>query len=127
MQLLAEYMYLISLHEYTDSDAIRFDVKNVVSIIEDDVDWFGLGTQLEVTYSRLKKIRLENDTEDGRRREMIVSWLYGDPEASWEKLSDALVRIDHHVLADRINREILPHIRHDKVNPRKPITGIHRW
>ena len=78
------------------------------------MDWFGLGTQLEITDSRLKKIRLENETEDGRRREMIVSWLYGDPEASWQKLSKALVRIDHRVLANKIDREILLLLQHGK-------------
>ena len=108
---------------YADKDAI-LDIKNVYNLTEHVVDWFGLGTQLEITDSRLKKIRLENDTEDGRRREMIVSWLYGDPEASWEKLSKALVRVDHRVLADRIDREILPLLqcgRHFKaaLSPRK--------
>jgi hypothetical protein len=90
-----------------DEDAI-FDLRNVYNLTEHVVDWFGLGTQLEITNSRLKKIRLENDTEDGRRREMIFSWLHGDPEASWLKLSKALVRVEHRALADRIDREILP-------------------
>ena len=90
-----------------DKDAI-LDVKNIYNLTEHVVDWFGLGTQLEITNSRLKKIQRENDTEDGCRREMIVSWLYGDPEASWEKLSEALVRVDHRVLADKIDKEILP-------------------
>ena len=96
-----------------DKDAI-LDVKNIYNLTEHVVDWFGLGTQLEITDSRLKKIQLENATEDGRRREMIVSWLYGDPEASWEKLSKALVRISHRVLADRINKEILPLLQRSK-------------
>lgn len=90
-----------------DKDAI-LDVKNIYNLTEHVVDWFGLGTQLEITNSRLKKIQRENDTEDSCRREMIVSWLYGDPEASWEKLSEALVRVDHRVLADKIDKEILP-------------------
>ena len=98
---------------YADKDAI-LDIKNVYNLTEHVVDWFGLGTQLEITDSRLKKIRLENDTEDGRRREMIVSWLYGDPEASWGKLSKALVRVNHRVLADRIDREILPLLQRGK-------------
>ena len=101
------------------------DVKNVYNLTEHVVDWFGLGTQLDITDSRLKKIRLENDTEDGRRRDMIVSWLHGDPEASWEKLSKALVRIDHRVLAEKINKEILPLLRHAKrLKVRGPRAGI---
>ena len=108
---------------YADEDAI-LDIKNVYNLTEHVVDWFGLGTQLEITDSRLKKIRLENDSEDGRRREMIVSWLYGDPEASWEKLSKALVRVDHRVLADRIDREILPLLQHAKYSKASPRRGI---
>ena len=96
---------------YADKDAI-LGIKNVYNLTEHVVDWFGLGTQLDITNSRLKKIQLENDTEDGRRREMIVSWLYGDPEASWEKLSKALVRVGHRVLADRIDGEILLLLQH---------------
>ena len=100
------------------------DVKNLVNITEDVVDWFGLGTQLEVKHSRLKKIRLEHDTEDRRRCEMINTWLNTDPEASWEKLSDALMRVDHCVLANRINKEILPLIQNDeRLKPREPVTG----
>ena len=93
----------LSFHECTDKDT-RFDVKHLLNITEDVVDWFGLGTQLEVKHSRLKKIRREIDTEDGRRCEMINYWLNTDPEASWEKLSEALVRVDHHALADKINK-----------------------
>ena len=100
---------------YADKDAI-LDIKNVYNLTEHVVDWFELGTQLEITNSRLKKICRENVTEDGRRREMIVSWLYGDPEASWEKLSKALVRVDHRVLADRIDREILSLLQHAKLS-----------
>ena len=100
------------------------DVKNLVNVTEDVVDWFGLGTQLEVKHSRLKKIRLEHDTEDRRRCEMIYTWLHTDPEASWGKLSDALVRVDHRVLANRINEEILPLIQNDEgLKPREPVTG----
>ena len=110
-----------------DRDAI-LDPKNVYNLTEHVVDWFGLGTQLDITNSRLKKIRLDNDSEDGRRREMIVSWLYGDPEASWEKLSKALVRVDHRVLAERIDREILPllqlHGKYLKAGPRPGIKII---
>ena len=83
---------------HTDEDAI-LNIKNVYNRTEHVVDWFGLGTQLEITNSRLKKIERENDTEDGRRREMIVSWLCDDPEASWEKLSKALERVGHRILA----------------------------
>ena len=106
-------MYLVkifrSLHECTDEAAIKFTVKNVFNITKDVVDWFGLGTQLDVKHSRLKKIRREIDTDDGRRNEMINYWLNTDPEASWEKLSEALVRVDHRILADKVNklREIL--------------------
>ena len=118
-------MSRLSSHEYTDKDA-QFDVKNLFNITEDVVDWFGLGTQLEVQHSRLKKIRREIDTEDGRRCEMINYWLNTDPEASWEKLSEALVRVDHRVLADKINQEIVPiQLQHDGVLiPREPITGV---
>ena len=106
-------MYLVkifrSLHECTDEAAIKFTVKNVFNITKDVVDWFGLGTQLEMKHSRLKKIRREIDTEDGRRYEMISYWLNTDPEASWEKLSEAMVRVDHRISADKVNklREIL--------------------
>lgn len=108
----------LSFHECTDKDT-RFDVKHLLNITEDVVDWFGLGTQLEVKHSRLKKIQREIDTEDGRRCEMINYWLNTDPEASWEKLSEALIRVDHHALADKIKQGILP-FQHDE-----PIIGLH--
>ena len=72
------------------------------------VDWHGLGLQLELQNSRLKKIHKEHLTEDDRRREMIHVWMYSDPEASWEKLSEALKRIEHRVLAEKIVNEVIP-------------------
>lgn len=116
----------ISLHKYIHIDEdVRLDVKNLFNITEDVVDWFGLGTQLEMKHSRLKKIQLEKDTEDGRRCEMIFTWLNLDPEASWEKFSKALERVGHRVLADRINREILPiHDQHEVLKTREPRTGM---
>ena len=101
------YIYSTVFLACADKEAV-LDVKNVYNFTEDVVDWHGLGTQLEINDSRLKKIRRENDTEDGRRRDMVVTWLFGDPEASWEKLSKVLVRVEHRVLANKIDNEILP-------------------
>ena len=106
---------------YADKEAV-LNIKNVYNITEDVVDWYGLGTQLEISDSRLKKIQRENDTEDRRRHEMIVTWLFGDPEASWEKLSKALERVNHRVLADKIDREILP-LQHNKPLAGQPYRG----
>ena len=108
---------------YADKEAV-LNIKNVYNFTEDVVDWHGLGTQLEISDSRLKKIRREFDTEDGRRRDMIVTWLFGDPEASWEKLSKALVRVNHRVLADQINTEILPLQDNEPLTPREPRAGM---
>ena len=72
------------------------------------MDWNGLGLQLKVAPSRLKKISQENKTVDGSRGEMISRWMNSDPEASWEKLSEALIRVDHRALANKVNKQVVP-------------------
>ena len=72
------------------------------------MDWNALGLQLGVSHSRLKKIGRENKSEDECRGSVIHTWMNSDPEASWEKLSSALIKIDHRVLANKIDTQILP-------------------
>ena len=72
------------------------------------MNWNGLGLQLDVSQSRLNKIGRENKSEDECRSSMIFTWMNSDPEASWEKLSSALVKIGHRVLANKIDTQILP-------------------
>ena len=96
---------------FLDEDAV-FNVKNVYNYTDDVVDWSGLGIQLGVKPARLKKIRLENKTEDESRSDMIRIWMHGDPEASWQKLSVALERVDHRVLAKNVHSQVLPLLEH---------------
>ena len=83
-------------------------MKNVYNLTDDVVDWNGLGIQLGVNPARLKKIRFETKTVDESRSDMIRIWMNTDPQASWDKLSEALERVEHHVVAKKIRDQILP-------------------
>ena len=93
-----------------DDDAL-FSVKNVYTLTDAVVDWNGLGIQLGVNPARLKKIGRENKTEDESRSDMIRIWMNSDPQASWVKLSEALEKVDHRVLANKIHSQVLPAIQ----------------
>ena len=97
-------LYILYILDY---DAV-FTIKNIYTFTEDVVDWDGLGLQLGVSHSRLKKIRRENMTEDERRRDMIFTWMNSDPEASWEKLAGALTKVSYRILATKIINQVLP-------------------
>ena len=64
-------------------------------------EWYDLGLQLGLPDSDLKLIDSSPDIE-GHLRMMLSKWLDYDPEASWDKLANALNTIGKNTIAANI-------------------------
>jgi hypothetical protein len=64
-------------------------------------EWCGLGTQLDLPEDILKLVGSSEDAED-RLRTMVSKWLEYDPEASWDKLANALNAMGKNTIAANI-------------------------
>ena len=63
-------------------------------------DWYTLGLQLGIKTRTLKGIQQNYGlSPDNRRQEMFDVWRRSDPNASWEKLVDALDTMEYCCLA----------------------------
>ena len=51
--------------------------------------------------------------------------MHSDPEASWEKLSGALKKVDHRVLANKISDYVLPLLQSHKLPVTVPEIGTY--
>ena len=77
-----------------------FAVKNLIA------EWYDLGLQLGLPDYTLRPIGSNPDIE-GRLRMMLSKWLDYDPEASWEKLANALNTMGKNVIAANIRSKYL--------------------
>ena len=75
----------------SDCDNItEFKLQYIVVAVRDvNTEWHGLGLQLGLPESDLKLIGSNPDIE-GHLRMMLSKWLDYDPQASWDKLANAL-------------------------------------
>ena len=68
----------------------EFKLQHIVVAVRDvNTEWHGLGLQLGLPEHILKPINSHPDVED-RLRVMLSKWLDYDPQASWDKLANAL-------------------------------------
>ena len=84
--------------------ALHIHVKDEVAL-----EWYDLGVQLlsEEHRKRLDIIRGDNPQVGGCCTEMFKCWLDVDPEASWNKLIEALKMIGKIALAEKIKRDVI--------------------
>ena len=84
------------------SDHIEFKLQHIVIAVKDvATEWHDLGLQLGLPESILKLIGSSPDIE-GHLRMMLSKWLDCDPEASWDKLANALNTIGKKTIAANI-------------------------
>ena len=64
-------------------------LSNLISNVKHN--WFNLGLQLDISYSKLKEIEADQQKVYDRFLEMLYYWLrMAEPEPSWEALLTAL-------------------------------------
>ena len=72
--------------------------------------WYDFGVQIlgDEFVHKLDVIKANhpNDVE-GCCKEMFNYWIQVDPDASWNKLTDALEQIEHYALAVKVKKDIL--------------------
>ena len=78
-------------------------LKNLDLALDEIVDWYSLGLQLDVPSSDLNKIHHDYTGTDERRQKMLDKWLEQQPWATWAKLVDALKRMNQHTVAEKIS------------------------
>ena len=84
------------------AEDIKFEIKNIVIALKDVIaEWYDLGIHLGLPESILKLIGSSPDIE-GRLRMMVSKWLDYDPEASWDKLANALNTMGKNTIAANI-------------------------
>ena len=103
-------------------DACELSVKDVAKVLkelEDIIEWYSLGTYLEVASSALGVIERENITIKLRMIKMLEHWLRTGRGCSWRKLVEALYQMGELTVADNIRRKhlslttpVLPKCKH---------------
>ena len=84
------------------ADDIKFEIKNIVIALKDVIaEWHDLGIHLGLPESILKLIGSSPDIE-GHLRMVVSKWLDQDPEASWDKLANALNAMGKNAIAANI-------------------------
>ena len=88
-------------------------LRNIDGIITEVLDWHTLGIKVGIPYHLLGEIQIKYSAYGiGRQRqEMITTWLDYDPEASWDKLANALEEMGKHVAATKIWNTYVPGYR----------------
>ena len=80
----------------------KFKLKNIVTALRDVMtEWRWLGTQLDLPEHILKLVGSSQEVED-RLWMMVSKWLNYDPEASWDKLVNALKAMGKNAIATNI-------------------------
>ena len=81
--------------------------QNVTAALRTLTDWHSLGVRLGVEKSRLDAIKIDYAQWGVMRQrdEVINVWLCSDTQASWSKLSRALVDMELNVLAEEIQSQ----------------------
>ena len=81
--------------------------------------WQELGHQLNINPEMLSNLFNSGRSGAECRDEMIAYWEKHDNDASWEKLTRALVRMGDNQLADRIIKEHALHVSKEALVPKE--------
>ena len=88
----------------------------MVAVRDVNTEWHGLGLQLGLPEHILKPIGSHPDVED-RLRVMLSKWLDYDPQASWDKLANALTAMGKNAIAANIRSEYMGAVATPANNP----------
>ena len=87
---------------------LELELRDVIIALTDfgGREWYDLGLQLHLSPSTLDTIAAHPNVEDHKQM-MLKKWLQQDPEASWEKLANALTLIGHKTTAASIRNQFV--------------------
>ena len=97
-------------HDVVPADACELsvdDVGKVLKELEEIIDWYSLGTYLEVKAHILDTIERENPTIRLRMIKMLQQWLRTGRGCSWRKLVEALYLMGEIGVTENIRRNHL--------------------
>jgi hypothetical protein len=99
------------------ADDIKFKLKNILTALRDiATEWRGVGTQLDLPEHMLKMVGSSQDVED-RLQMMLSKWLDYDPEASWDKLANALNAMGKNTIAANIRSKSVGAVMNSQTIP----------
>ena len=102
------HIFIIIIDDPEDLDIT--DLEEVEESVKEIVDWMGLGLKLGLLPSTLQIIETDVRTVNKCKREMLAAWLKGEDKSkdrTWSTLVDALHKLNHHSLAEKITEQHL--------------------
>ena len=101
-------------------DSIKFEIKSIVTALEDVIaEWHDLGIHLGLPESILKLIGSSPDIE-GHLRMMVSKWLDYDPQATWDKLANALNAMGKNTIAANIRSKYVGAVSSQRIPEDSP-------
>lgn len=83
-------------------------MKNLSNVLVEVLDWNQLGINLDLKTYKLQEIAKNKQGEVGACRLAFIDlWLRSDVHASWERLVEALEKMDERAVVGRIREEFL--------------------
>ena len=83
-------------------------ISEVVSLLKEVTELEELGVHLGLSLAAIKEIGSFRGELSDKRLRLISRWLQSDPDASWAKLTKALLKLNYRVLALRIHQQYCP-------------------
>ena len=98
------------VHVVPEDVLTESDLPELMKLLFDIVDWYGLGLVLGIPYSKLQTIESDfSGAQVGRTLRLLsyvlVEWMQNHQEATWSTLVQALSSIGKRPAARRIARE----------------------
>jgi hypothetical protein len=99
------------------ADDIKFKLKNILAALRDiATEWRAIGTQIDLPEHILKIVDSNPNVED-RLRIMLSKWLDYDPQASWDKLANALNAMGKNTIAANIRSKYVGAVMNSQTIP----------
>ena len=103
MALFALGLLIAAVGEEGPKFDCELTMNNFRHALQDVSDWHMLGLELGVPTTKLGSLKRDSSLSyDLRKNEMLQLWWENDLDASWEKVSEALGRMDQRRLAAMI-------------------------
>jgi hypothetical protein len=108
------------------ADDIKFKLRNIVTVLRDTAtEWRGVGTQLDLPEHMLKIVDSNPNVED-RLQMMLSKWLDYDPEASWDKLANALNAMGKNTIAANIRSKYVGAVMNSQSIPEDSLPALNQ-
>ena len=99
IHLQTDHLPARNYYQLPSYTGLKLDEKNVVDVLHEakfaDGDWENLGQQLMIAHHALRTIRIDHPGQSSLcMSDTISRWLNNDLEASWEKLVEAVIKVE---------------------------------